>query len=41
MNAKEVIMWELSAKNVKQIKSLEEQTGVNSDHYYKLKIDRE
>ena len=35
-NAKE--MWELGAKNAKHIKSLEEQTGVNLDHYYKLKI---
>ena len=26
------------AKNAKHIKSLEEQTGVNLDHYYKLKI---
>ena len=41
MNAKEMIMWELGAKNVKHIKSLEEQTGVNLDHYYKLKINQE
>ena len=41
MNAKEMIMWELSAKNAKQVKSLEEQTGVNLDHYYKLKINQE
>ena len=27
MNAKEMIMWELSAKNAKHIKSLEEQMG--------------
>ena len=40
MNAKDMIMWELGAKNAKHIKSLEEQTGVNLDHYYKLKIDR-
>ena len=33
MNAKEVMMWDLGAKNAKQIKTLEEQTGVNLDHY--------
>ena len=38
MNAKEVMMWDLGAKNAKQIKTLEEQTGLNLDHYYKLKI---
>ena len=37
-NAKEMMMWELGAKSAKHIKSLEEQTGVNLDHYYKLKI---
>ena len=31
MNTKEMIMWELGAKNAKHIKSLEEQTGVNLD----------
>ena len=31
MNAKEMIMWELGAKNAKHIKSREEQTGVNLD----------
>ena len=41
MNAKEMIMWELGAKNAKHIKSLEEQMGVNLDHYYKLKINQE
>ena len=41
MNAKEMIMWELGAKNAKHIKSLEEQTGVNLDHYYNLKINQE
>ena len=41
MNAKEMLMWELGAKNVKHIKSLEEQMGVNLDHYYKLKINQE
>ena len=37
-NAKEMMMRELEAKNVKHIKSLEEQTGVNLDHYYKLRL---
>ena len=41
MNAKEMMMWELGAKNTKHIKSLEEQTAVNLDHYYKLKINQE
>ena len=41
MNAEEMMMWELGAKNTKHIKSLEEQTGVNLDHYYKLKINQE
>ena len=36
-NAKEMMMWELEAKNTKHIKLLEEQTGVNLNHYYKLK----
>ena len=40
MNAKEM-MWELGAKNAEHIKSLEEQTGVNLDHYYKLNINQE
>ena len=40
-NAKEMMMWELGAKNAKHIKSLEEQTGVNLDHYYKLNINQE
>ena len=39
-NAKEMMMWDLGAKNAKQIKTLEEQTGVNLDNYYKLKIAR-
>ena len=38
MNAKELMMWDLGVKNAKQIETLEEQTGVNLDHYYKLKI---
>ena len=37
-NAKEMMMWELGAKKAKHIKSLEEQTGVNLDHYHKLGI---
>ena len=41
MNAKKMIMWELGGKNAKHIKSLEEQMGVNLDHYYKLKINQE
>ena len=40
-NAKEMMMWELGAKNTKHIKSLEEQTGVNLDHYYILNINQE
>ena len=38
MNAKELMMWDLGAKNATQIETLEEQTGVNLDHYYKLRI---
>ena len=38
MNAKELMMWDLGVKNAKQIETLEEQTGVNLDHYYKLRI---
>ena len=38
MNAKELMMRDLGAKNTKQIETLEEQTGVNLDHYYKLRI---
>ena len=37
-NAKEAIMWNLSAENVPKIKRLEEETGVNLDHYHKLNI---
>ena len=37
-NAKEMMIRELEAKNAKHIKSLEEQTGVNLDHYYKLRL---
>ena len=39
-NAKEMMMWDLGAKNAKQIKTLEEQTGMNLDNYYELKIAR-
>ena len=39
MNAKEIMMWELGVKNAKHIKSLEEQPGMNLDHYYKLNIN--
>ena len=38
MNAKEMMMWDLGARNTKQIKMLEEQTGENLNHYYKLNI---
>ena len=38
-NAKEKMMWDLNKKNAEQMKSLEEQTGVNLEHYYKLKMD--
>ena len=38
MNTKEVMMWDLNSKNAKQIKMLEQRTGVNLDHYHKLKI---
>ena len=37
-NANEMMMWELGAKNAKHIKSLQEQMGVNLDHYHKLGI---
>ena len=37
-NARETIMWNLSAENVLKIKGLEEETGVNLDHYHKLSI---
>ena len=38
INSKELMMWDLGVKNIKQIKTLEEQTGVNLDYYYKLRI---
>ena len=37
-DAREAIMWNLSAENVLKIKRLEEETGVNLDHYHKLNI---
>ena len=36
---KEMILWDLNRKNAEQMKSLEEQTGVNLDHYHKLNIE--
>ena len=38
MNGKEILMWDLARKNEKQVKTLEEETGVNLDHYHKLNI---
>ena len=38
INAKELMMWDLGVKNAKQIETLEDQTGENLDHYYKLRI---
>ena len=38
MDARE-IMFDLNKKNSKLIKELEEQTGVNLDHYTKIKIE--
>ena len=35
-DAREAIMWNLSAENVLKIKRLEEETGVNLDHYHEL-----
>ena len=37
-DAREAIMWNLSAENVLKIKRLEEETGVNLDHYHKLNM---
>ena len=40
MNAKEMVMLDLNVKNAKHfMKMLEEQTGVNLDHYHKLNIE--
>lgn len=38
-NSKEIMMWDLNVKNSKEIKLLEEKTGVNLDHYHKLNIE--
>ncbi len=38
MNAKEIMMWDLARKNEKRVATLEEETGVNLDHYHKLNI---
>ena len=38
-NAKEMVMWDLNKKNAELMKALEEQTGVNLDHYHKLNIE--
>jgi hypothetical protein len=38
MNTKEMMMWDLARKSEKQVTELEEETGVNLDHYHKLKI---
>ena len=37
-DAREAIVWNLSAENVLKIKRLEEETGVNLDYYHKLNI---
>jgi hypothetical protein len=38
MNAKEILMWDLARKNEKQVTTLEEETGLNQDHFHKLNI---
>ncbi len=38
MNAKEIMMWDLARKNEKRVATLEEEMGVNLDHYHKLNI---
>lgn len=38
MNAKEMLNWDLAKKSGEQVKSLEKETGVNLDYYYKLNI---
>ena len=38
MDAKDIMMFDLNIKNDKLIKELEERTGVNLNHYHKLKI---
>ena len=38
MDAKDIVMFYMNIKNDKLIKELEERTGVNLNHYHKLKI---
>jgi hypothetical protein len=38
MNAKEILMWDMARKHEKQVATLEEEAGVNLDHYHKLNI---
>ena len=38
-NAKEMVTWDLNKKNAELMKALEEQTGVNLDHYHELNIE--
>ena len=39
LNARDEIMIDLQVKNKDQIEDLEYQTGINLEHYYKLKIE--
>ena len=39
MDAKEIMIFDLNVKIDKLIKELEERTGVNLNHYHKLKIE--
>ena len=39
MDAKEIMMFDMNIKNDKLIKELEKWTGVNLNHYHKLKIE--
>ena len=34
-----MVIWDLNKKNAELMKALEEQTGVNLDHYHKLNIE--
>jgi hypothetical protein len=38
MDAKEMMMLDLTRENEGQVLTLEKETGVNLDHYYKLNI---
>ena len=38
MNSEEILMRDLARKNEKLISTLEDETGVNLDHYHKLNI---